>query len=245
MTTQKVFARNEIKYRIDRQMREELTAYMIPYMVPDAYGRSRILSLYYDTPDRLLARRSLEGPVYKEKIRLRSYGLARDDTTVFLELKKKYRQVTYKRRIGLSLRDAEDCLLGKRAVGTSQIARESDFTLKRYQNLLPACLISAEREAFYAKDDHEFRITFDENLLADREHLSLREEARGIPLTEKDEVLLEIKTDAAIPLWLCRFLSERKLNKASFSKYGTAYLTFLSDDRKTEKQSYTDERIFL
>ena len=59
-----------------------------------------------DTPDHRLIRSSLEKPVYKEKLRLRSYGVPQSDTTVFAELKKKYKGIVYKRRIGMPRHEA-------------------------------------------------------------------------------------------------------------------------------------------
>lgn len=223
MRNQNVFARYEIKYLISKEQREDIQRLMTAHMSEDEYGRSTILNVYLDTPDYRLIRRSLESPVYKEKLRLRSYGTAKGDTTVFLELKKKYESVVYKRRISMTEADAEDYLFAGGKLQDSQIGREIDYAFSYYGNLQPRVFLSYEREAFYAKNDASFRMTFDENILWRDWDLSLREGVYGMPILKDDEVLLEIKTAGAIPLWLTAWLSGNHIYKTSFSKYGCAY----------------------
>ena len=92
------FERREVKYLISAEQRRDIMKLVEEYMKPDEFGRSAICSVYYDTPDMLLIRRSLDRPVYKEKLRVRSYGPVSGDKKVFVELKKKYNGVVYKRR---------------------------------------------------------------------------------------------------------------------------------------------------
>ena len=75
---------------------------MAPYRKKDAYGAYTICNIYYDTGDWRLIRKSLEKPVYKEKLRVRSYGVPMGDDKVFVELKKKYDGVVYKRRVAMT-----------------------------------------------------------------------------------------------------------------------------------------------
>ena len=130
MADQMIFKRCEIKYMLDVTQAELLKKLMDQYMVADEHGVSTICSLYFDTPDHLLIRRSMEHPVYKEKLRLRSYGTADKDTTVFVELKKKYESVVYKRRIAMSEAEAERYLSTHEKVKDTQITREIDYCLK-------------------------------------------------------------------------------------------------------------------
>lgn len=197
---------------------------MREYMRPDEYGRSTICNLYFDTPDYLLIRRSLEKPIYKEKLRLRSYGAAQDDSQVFLELKKKYKGVVYKRRIAMDNRAAMEALLqGKKLRNEGQIAREIEAFRSFYRDLAPAVYLSYEREAFYGKDDHELRITFDERILWRQQDMDLRIAPYGTTILAPGESLMEIKIAGAMPLWLARFLAENGIYQTSFSKYGNAY----------------------
>ena len=105
-----VFERVERKFLLTPSQYEGMMRVLPEYMQADQYGESTILSLYLDTADSLLIRRSLEKPVYKEKLRLRSYGVPGDGDNVFLEVKKKVQGVVYKRRICLPLARAMECL---------------------------------------------------------------------------------------------------------------------------------------
>ena len=227
MADQMIFKRCEIKYMLDITQAELLKNQMKQYMTADEHGVSTICSLYFDTPDYLLIQRSMEHPVYKEKLRLRSYGTADKDTTVFVELKKKYESVVYKRRIAMTEDEAERYLLFHEKVKDTQITREIDYCLDYYRELAPKVLLSYEREAFYHKADHNLRITFDETILWRDYDVDLKAGIYGNPILDDDQVLMEVKTAGAMPLWLVKFLSENHIYKTSFSKYGTAYTTMM------------------
>lgn len=228
MGYQNTFERYELKYLITREQKNILQGAFEPYMQEDDYGRSIIRNVYYDTPDYLLIRRSLEKPVYKEKVRVRSYGMAMGDSTVFVELKKKYQSVVYKRRVDVTEREAMDYFSKRIALPIhNQITEELDYTLEFYGNLKPAMLLSYEREAFYGKEDSNFRITFDENILWRDTDISLRSPVHGSPILQEGYVLMEIKLAYAMPLWLAQLLSEKQIFKTSFSKYGNAYLALM------------------
>lgn len=225
MSYQNIFKRYEIKYLLTKEQKVRIEAAMADEMTADTYGRSTICNIYYDTSDYLLARRSIEGPVYKEKLRLRSYGMPEPDSMVFVELKKKYQSVVYKRRISMKEDAAIRYLNGKEKAEDTQITREVDYFLKLYRNLQPKVVLSYEREAFYAKKDHEFRVTFDENILWRDYDLSLLCGVYGEPILQPGQALMEIKTGGAIPLWMVKLLNENQVYKTSFSKYGNAYKT--------------------
>lgn len=236
MTYQNIFQRYELKYLVTQEQRNLLLEAMEPYMEPDEYGRSTIRNIYYDTPDFLLARRSLEKPVYKEKLRLRSYGAVRDEGRVFLELKKKYKGVVYKRRVSATRKEAMDYLLRGRALPEqNQITGELDYFRKMYKDLGPAVFLSYDRRAYRGREDGNLRVTFDENILWRQENLSLGGKPCGTPILEPRHVLMEIKIADAMPLWLCRLLSENGIFKTSFSKYGNAYLQI--EKQNVENQS--------
>ena len=129
-----VFERVERKFLLTPSQYEGLMRVLPEYMQADQYGESTILSLYLDTADSLLIRRSLEKPVYKEKLRLRSYGVPGDGDNVFLEMKKKVQGVVYKRRICLPLDRAMACLAqGTVPAAGGQIGREIAYMLRRYR----------------------------------------------------------------------------------------------------------------
>ena len=234
MGFQTVFQRYEIKYRITRAQRARITEAIHGRMKEDAYGLSTICNVYFDTPDHLLIRRSIEKPVYKEKLRLRSYGRVTPDGTVFLELKKKYKGVVYKRRVALPEAQAMAYLCHGEKVGDTQILREMDYALAYYKNLRPAMYLCYDRQAFYGIDDPHLRLTFDDNVRFREERMRLTEETDGRQLLPEDTVLMEIKTAGAMPLWLADLLTREKIYKSSFSKYGTAYLERVKEDMYVE-----------
>lgn len=225
MTYQDTFKRYELKYLISKEQKEGLLGAMEGHMELDAYGRTTIMNIYYDTPDSLLVRRSLEKPVYKEKLRLRSYGVASSDTKVFVELKKKYDGIVYKRRTSATEKEAVAYLNHDRPLAqTDQITEEIDYFKSFYQKLVPAMVISYEREAYFDTGGSDLRITLDENILWREQDLTLRSEAYGNPILRDDQTLVEIKVGGAMPLWLAHSLSELGIFQTSFSKYGNAYL---------------------
>ena len=220
---QMVFKRYEIKYPLSEGQRERLERAMAEHMVPDEYGPSTVRNVYYDTRTHLLARRSAEHPHYKEKLRVRSYVPATGDTPVFVELKKKCDGIVYKRRCTLPLYEANALLMGRRAPQT-QIERELSFSASRYEGLMPSMYVAYDREAFYAADDHEFRMTFDRAVRCRWSDLSLAGTTAGRLLTPTGQSLLEVKCASGMPLWLVDFLTEERIFKGRFSKYGAAVL---------------------
>ena len=228
MAFQTVFQRYELKYLLTGEQKEKVLHAIGPYMELDEYGRTTIRNIYFDTGNYRLVRHSIEKPAYKEKLRVRSYSQASPDSTVFVELKKKYRHVVYKRRISLPEEEAMDWMLGKRRCrpGT-QISEEIDYFLEYYGTLRPAVFLSYDREAFYCKEPSDFRVTFDDTLLCRQEDLSLESAAYGTPLLPEGRVLMEIKCSGGIPLWMTHVLSAEHIYRTSFSKYGTAYKTMI------------------
>lgn len=238
MSEQTVFKRYEMKYMVTKSQQRIIKNAMEEHMIPDIHGRSTICSLYFDTPQYILARRSMEHPDYKEKLRLRSYGVAKEDSTVFVEIKKKYDGVVYKRRVGMSFSEATSYLYQHQKVMDTQISREIDYCLKRYEGIAPAVMLSYDREAYYAKDDHEFRMTFDDHILWRDYDLTLDAGIYGENIIPEGMALLEVKTAGAIPLWLVKVFSENRIYKTSFSKYATAYQTIMTREEQEGVLSY-------
>lgn len=228
MGKQMIFRRYEYKYLMTRGQQTALLKAMEPHMVPDTYSRSAIRNLYYDTPDYRLIRTSLMQPVYKEKLRLRCYGEAAPDKEAFLELKKKYESVVYKRRIALPLEEAMAALAGRTPLPENQIGREIDYALHFYPQLEPRVFLSYDREAFHGKWDTGFRVTFDDNIRFRTDDLSLASGNRGTLLLPGDTVLMEIKLSDSMPLWMAQELSRLEIRKTTFSKYGTVYQNYIA-----------------
>lgn len=222
--TPTVFKRYEKKYLITREQQHEIWQAIADQMQEDAFGRSTICNIYFDTPSDLLVRRSLGKPIYKEKLRVRAYGIATAQTPVFVELKKKYKSVVYKRRVAMPEQDAMAYLCEQAAPpATNQITRELDYFRAFYGKLMPKVFLSYERQAFYAKEDPEFRVTFDENIRWRTKELSLCAGPYGTLILPEDKVLMELKTIGALPLWMTQILTKQRIYQTSFSKYGTVY----------------------
>ncbi len=211
-----VFKRYELKYILSRKQYNNIIQEIQQRLIPDKYGKTTIQSLYFDRDDNLLIRRSIEKLAYKEKLRLRSYGLVSKNDPVFFELKKKSEGVVFKRRIKVTTEDVSN-----NNFGDSQIANEIKYFMSYYGNLHPKMLILYDRSAYLGED--ELRVTFDENIRYRTTRLSLSDGLDGILLSKNDLILMEIKMNKAMPIWFSKLLSQEKIYKTSFSKYGEAY----------------------
>ncbi|MCH5182836.1 MAG: polyphosphate polymerase domain-containing protein [Oscillospiraceae bacterium] len=229
---QNIFSRYEKKYLTDAAAWDEFFARISPYICPDPYGETRICNCYYDTPEHLLIRRSLDKPRYKEKLRLRCYGVPTEESIAFAEVKKKYNGVVYKRRIPLPYREAVAFLSGGEAeipAGDAQIAREIQWMFRLYPGLSPALALHYLRSAYYASDDPALRITVDSDVRFRTYDLDLRAGESGELLLPPDARLLELKIAGAMPLWLSSALDACRIFPTSFSKYGRAYQRLLQE----------------
>jgi len=224
------FKRCETKYLLTLQQKEQLLDELGDMLSPDRYGEYTICNLYLDTDDFFLIQHSLDKPVYKEKLRLRSYGNASGEDRVFLEIKKKFRGVVYKRRITLPLLQAENYILDNikppdlDGYLEHQIFSEIDFLMQKYRPE-PKVYLAYDREAFFAPLVPELRITFDRNIRSRWERLSLSQD-NGASLLDTgvdDYRLMEIKCAEAVPTELAAVLSRMKIYPVSFSKYGNVY----------------------
>ncbi len=246
MAYKSTFKRYELKYMVTLEQKELILKAMAPYMKLDKYGRTTIRNIYYDTESFRLIRRSIEKPRYKEKLRVRTYYQVTDDQDVFVEIKKKYNKVVYKRRLTLPESEVTRAFKdGTPLPVKSQIGDEIEYFRKYYEGLYPAVFLTYEREAFYMTDGSEFRVTFDDTILYRTEDVSLRSTPYGTPILKEGMVLMEIKTPGGIPLWMVKVLSDEKIYKTSFSKYGTAYADMLKKNKTRVKNTTEGEICYV
>lgn len=225
-----VFSRYEKKYMISKEVYKKFLNRLGDRVENDPNSKGEdfysICNIYYDTLTDELIRKSIEKPVYKEKLRLRSYGTPEMDEKVFLEIKKKYKGVVNKRRVVLSLENAYRFIEEKRIPDeinvNMQIAREIEYFLKMHE-VQPKLYLSYSRKALFGVEDKELRITFDKNIKTRRNNLGLEKGDDGKFLIDENYMLMEIKAPLALPVWLCDLISELKIYPVSFSKYGTEY----------------------
>lgn len=225
-----VFRRKELKFILDSRQRERVEQELAKRMVPDQYGRSTVCSLYYDTDDFRLIRHSLAKPVYKEKLRLRSYGQLAPEGKAFLEMKKKFKGIVYKRRVKVTQSQAFDFMQRQAALPRDgQIARELLYFRDFYPKLTPKVCICYERLAWADPDGKGFRVTVDWDIRYRTDHLDLTMPTEGERLLPGELSLLEVKAAGGIPLWMMELLSREGIRKQSFSKYGRVYQKLLRD----------------
>lgn len=218
-----VMKRYEMKYILNKEQIEYLVEALKGHMEVDEYGKTSIASLYYDTVSFRLIRNSIEKPEFKEKLRLRSYGLAKPGKPVFLELKRKAQGIVYKRRVVTNVEDVNRFLSGESNIfANGQIAKEITYFRDYYGSLIPSCLIIYDRVAYF-EPGGDLRLTIDYNPRYRLDNLNLDTSMEGISLLNEGEAILEIKVQEAMPLWLSNILSKGKIYKNSFSKYGEAY----------------------
>ncbi len=234
---QAVFRRMEVKYLLNTEALSALMPILLAHMEPDAFPHSSISNLYYDTPDFRMVRRSLEKPQYKEKLRLRSYGVPEDSSTVFPEIKKKAQGVVYKRRVSMPYLQALDSLSGAGFPENHQISRELNWMLGAYPNLAPRVYLSYERDSWRGIQEPDLRLTLDRDILYRTHGLDLRQGVWGEPLLMPGQTLMELKIPGAVPLWLSKALSELRIFPVSYSKYGAVYKKLCLEWQKYETET--------
>jgi len=224
---QSIFKRYEKKYLLDRENYAAIADVLSQHMEPDSFGAYLVQNLYYDTDDWDVIRASIEKPSYKEKMRLRCYGELSPESPLFLELKKKYKGIVYKRRMVIPVKTLKErSVLDIVPEGTSQIAREMDFYMKT-NAVSRKIYISYWRDAFVGITDKELRVTFDSDIRFRLDCLDYLSPDGGHAILPRDKIVMEVKTKGGIPVWLARVLSENKIFPTSFSKFGACYTDYI------------------
>lgn len=218
---EKSFKRHEVKYLITINQYINLMNYLSDKVEKDVVYKSTIYNVYYDTDNFELIKKSIEKPIYKEKLRIHSYNKPTWDSSVYVELKKKYDHIVYKKRGKIAYKyilnnSFLECV-------ETQIDKEIKYFNDFYGGLTPKMFLSYEREAYYFKTDKQIRITFDTNIKYRTENVNLLPSISDIKLLPNNFVLMELKVPFSIPYNLAKYLSSEKIFKTSFSKYGTAY----------------------
>lgn len=238
-----VFNRYENKYMLESQIAFQLQRKLSEHMQLDDYNKAHetytVTNLYYDTADSYLICSSMAKPHYKEKLRLRAYGVPTQDSLVFAEVKKKVFGLVNKRRTELKLDEAYAFLLSglmpaPQPYQNRQVMGEIAYMLKAH-DLKPVVYLAYDRKAYFDSDGCDLRISFDCKIRTRRHDLRLEAGDCGTPIIKADQCLMEIKSAHSLPLWLCHLLSENAIYPIGFSKYSTEYLGMLAtkNDAKT------------
>ena len=216
-----IIDRYEQKYFITNKQYDELISKIGNRLGKDKYFNERIYNVYFDNDNMDLVNRSMDKPIYKEKIRLRSYEVPNDDSIVFLEIKKKYKSNSNKRRIELRYSDALDYINGGIISNNSQIMNEIDYCFKKH-DLKPKINITYDRFAYYFKEDKDVRLTFDSNVRYSFDKLLLGDIEDSNILFDSGYIM-ELKTFNGLPIWFMNVLDELSIYPVSYSKIGKIY----------------------
>lgn len=238
----KVIHRIEKKYLLDDKQYRAFSELAAEHLKQDEYGLHTICSLYHDTDQFDLIRKSIEKPKYKEKLRVRSYGIPGPEDLVYIEIKKKVKGLGNKRRISMPLMEAEKFL--QNVDGTNkpdQITKEICYFVK-YHHTKPQVLIAYDRRAYFDKDDKNIRVTVDENIRSRNYDLYLGAGDHGTLLLPEGQHLMEVKVPSAMPSWMISAMSELKIYPASFSKYGNVYKSMVQGGKINDIFEYTGQR---
>lgn len=217
-----VFKRVEEKYLLTKDEYIKLFDIIKDNIENDKYFETKICNIYFDNDNNDLIVNSMEKPMYKHKVRLRSYGVPTLEDDVFLELKFKYKNTVGKRRIKLTLKEFNDYINKREYDKSNQIFKEIDYLFNLY-NLKPAYFIGYDRKSYRGILNKNLRITFDTNLRSRKDNLSLELGDDGKKYFDEEVYLMEVKALGAMPLWLVRSLSSLNIYPVSFSKYGSIY----------------------
>ena len=240
-----VFKRYEKKFMLNAEQYRQTLDFVNEYMSFDKYCVGEkvygLLNVYYDTPDNILIGRSVDKPIYKEKLRLRSYfPPENEDSKVFFEIKQKYEGCVTKRRVVMRYGEALELTetgkvpkLKDDSYINRQVAKEISVMFERYPGLAPAVFIAYDRIAMFGKEDPELRLTFDTNIRSRRENPTFEYGTDGEQLLPPDKYLMEIKIPYTMPMWLARFLSEHQIYNSSFSKYGKEYEYYITENKES------------
>ena len=228
------YSRYEYKYVITEETAGHLRSALSPFIIADPYGDESgaytVSSLYFDTKRNSYYYDTLNREFYRQKLRLRTYGEPREDSESFFELKLKYGSVSTKRRFPVPLRDALESIAAGTASFSGGLLREIAYCIES-EKLVPASVVSYERQAFVAREEaldgalcDDLRVTFDRAIRVRRDDLSLLLGSHGEPTAPADTVVLEVKFNKCIPREIAETLSAFDLRKRSFSKYCSIHL---------------------
>lgn len=241
----KAFRRYEKKFILNQQQYNNLIPKLLEHMNPDEhcnFGKNySIYNIYYDTKNNDVIRHSISKPYYKEKLRLRSYTIPTSlDNKVFLELKKKINGIVNKRRVVMKLGEVYDFLeFGKIPIlndyTNEQVIKEIEYYLSKNQ-VYPSVYIGYTRNAFFDKEDRDFRLTFDSEIITRRHDLNLESGCFGKDILGENRYLMEVKFLGSIPIWFTKILSELKIYNTHFSKYGNEYMNYCLDNKNNKRR---------
>jgi len=219
----KIITRQEVKYLISRASHDALLRDLANHLVPNKFFAQTIHNVYFDNDTNDLILRSIEKKEFKDKLRLRAYHMDGELGNPLIELKKKYKGTSYKRRIKLTIEQARDLINGGALNHTGQIADEMRFLIAR-TGCTPKMYIGYDRASYDVVGHDDLRITFDSNVRCRTTNLDFAPNPADKNIIDADHYILEIKAADTFPLWLTDALTRNGIFPQSFSKYARAFV---------------------
>lgn len=244
LMAQEIFKRYEVKYLISFSQYVDLREKILEHMRYDTYGNQEgkynIVSLYFDSDDARIYHETRNKMPFRQKLRLRIYDRANLNSTAFIEIKQKFKNVVNKRRTVIPLGKAYEALettdsgdVSQFLASNNQILKEALHFKELYQ-LKPEVIVSYDRQAFVGIDQPDLRVTFDYNLMCRKDDLAIENGPQGESFIDSDMVVLEVKVSDTVPFWLARLLSNSNCSKESVSKFCSS-IDLLADLATEEK----------
>lgn len=244
--------RLEYKFLVPLERLDELREAICPFVFIDEYADREIdkeytvKSIYYDTMRLDDYRDKLAGIKIRKKLRIRGYNLRNSESTVFLEIKRKYENHIYKNRapllyenldLLLQTADFENYLLKKKNFLDAKSDASKFFYLLKTKNYSPTTLVTYDREAFYSKHDSTLRITFDKNLRSKPlPKISELYDDTSLKYSMPGNFILELKFFSGFPTWLQKIVRRFELYRRAISKYT------ISVDNHSELNRFTNKK---
>ncbi len=230
--------RYEHKYYISDDQVDKLREMVSCFTKLDSYADSlpgkeyTVRSIYFDSPDFECYTTKIDGIKNRKKLRLRGYNEESDDSTVFLEIKRKYEVPLFKHRAPVPFNDALKLFKGGQAEelvrNTKKFNHAVDDTKRFFyqmhtMHMKPVITVIYEREPFLSRiddQDNNLRITIDKNLRSVA-YPALDElyDEKHIRYAIKGYTILEVKFNKYCPSWVKPILANFHLHRESASKY--------------------------
>ncbi len=229
---QQEFLRYEFKYILPKGLRDEIERELGHFIQLDPFvakspGRQYFVrSLYFDDPEYTNYYDKVEGVKVRTKFRLRTYDrVPTINSKIFLELKGRYSQRVFKRRIGLERGEEQKFEVGEQQVAekilhcipTGSLRERFEYELQR-KKLEPVLLIEYMRRPYVSRFSQDFRLTFDDTLSATKTQSMFPEAGAHRRIFLPGYTVMEVKFSHQIPPWFHRVVQNFELKRVPLSK---------------------------
>lgn len=223
--------RFELKYLFNEDTALAVRRFASSYLDLDEFAVGKpnnsytIHSLYMDSDDLRLYWGTLNGTKNRFKLRLRFYN---EKSPVFFEIKRRMNNCIMKQRAGVKREHVQDVLRGN--IQPDFLIKKDARSLQAVQNYVslaniiqarPKVHISYDREAWVTSENNSIRLTFDRNVMAERELVpKLLEDRSHATRTElAKHVILELKFTGRYPYWFRDLVETFGLVQIGAAKY--------------------------